>query len=395
MPLQSDGRRPQRFQRDRNLSLVMNALREGGPASRSELAAALNLDRSTLTHLSNALLAAGLIVEADERSAGKRGGRRPRPLALNPEHYAVVGVDIRARDAEWVLLRLDGSVRDGGVVARGDADALHWLETVATSTIDALRPARNGSLLMLGVGVSVPGVVDNGAGMLLRSVVLGLESVRIGEYWSEIGAPVLVDNDANCCAWNLAGDPVQPQNIVLSQIKLHQSADGAFQPSGAGIGLAFILNGSIYYGTRGAAGELRGVRWTAASPDQLGLRLDRIQADRGDAEALRALAAEILRNLSVVASVFDPDAVVLTGDGASLSPAIADLLTGELAGSPIAALAEAGSLTIAPPTAYPAAQGAARMMLAHLFEFSAGANGNLCFPGGWQSIVDRFPGYSS
>ena len=81
-----------------------------------------------------------------------------------------------------------------------------------------------------------------------------------------------------------------------------------------------------------------------------------------------------------MAPVIDPDAVVLPG---------------ELAGSPIAALAEAGSLTSAPPAAYPAAQGAARMMLARLFEFSAGADGNPGTLGGWQSIVDRFPGYSS
>jgi len=396
----SNGRKPQQFQRERNLSLVMNALRDGGPASRSELAATLNLDRSTLTHLSNALLAAELIVEADERSAGARGGRRPRPLALNPDLYAVVGVDIRARDAEWVLLRLDGSVRDRGVVARvapnGADDSLGWLKTAAFSVIDAVHDIGAGdSLELLGVGVSVPGIVDHGRSMLLRSLELGLDSEPIAPYWDRIGAPVLVDNDANCCAWNIAADPRQSPNVVLCQIKLHQSADGKFRPTGAGIGLAFVLNGGLYYGAQGAAGELRGLRWTSASPDQLGAKLGRIQVEQGEAAAYRELGSEILRNLSVVTSVIDPDSVVVTGDIASVSSAINDLLNGEFAYSPIAGLAEDGALIIAPSAAYPAAGGAARMVLSRQFEFSDGTNGNPHTPGGWQSIVDRVSSHSS
>jgi ROK family protein len=386
--------RPQRFQRDRNLSLVMNALRENSGASRSELAATLGLDRSTLTHLSNELLAAQLVVEDDERSASARGGRRPRPLRLNPDRYAVLGVDIRARDAQWALLRLDGTVRESGTVSRGDDGAIQWLQNAASATINAVTLARNGGTLhLLGVGVSVPGVVDNKSGMLVHSVALGLDSVRVPDYWSQAGTKVLVDNDANCCAWNLAVDPLQPRNIVVSQIKLHQTATGTFHPSGAGIGLAFVLDGSIYYGTRGAAGELRGVGWTGATPDQLGLRLDRIQAEHGDAEALRALAAETLRNLSVVVSVLDPDCLVVAGDVAPLSAPFSELLSGAPEGSPIANLAAAGSVVIAAPQEYPAAQGAARMVLARLFYLADGAGpaltaGNDHVSDGWQSIIE-------
>jgi len=389
---------PQRFQRDRNLSLVMNALRDGGPASRSELATVLCLDRSTLTHLSSALLAAGLIVEADERSAGERGGRRARPLALNPNGYAVVGVDVRATEAEWVLLRLDGSVRDRGVVARdaedarrGDsAAASQWLRTGASSVIDAVHDLRGGdSVELLGVGVSVPGIVDHGSGVLLRSLELGLESEPITPYWDRFSVPVLVDNDANCCSWNIVADPHQLKNVVLCQIKLHQSADRRFRPTGAGIGFAFVLNGGIYYGAHGAAGELRGLRWTTASPDQLGARLDRIQVERGEAAAYRELASEILRNLSVVTSVIDPDGVVVTGDIAPVSSAVKDLLNGEFAYSPIAGLAEEGALTIAASSDYPAASGAARMVLSRQFAFSGSINHGDGARTGWQSIIDR------
>jgi len=87
--------------------------------------------------------------------------------------------------------------------------------------------------------------------------------------------------------------------------------------------------------------------------------------------------------------------VVVTGDVLAVSPAIQDLLNGELAHSPIAGLAEVGAFTIAPSSDYPAAQGAARMVLARLFEFSAGANGNPRTPGGWQSIADRVSRHSS
>ena len=107
-------------------------------------------------------------------------------------------------------------------------------------------------------------------------------------------------------------------------------------------------------------------------PDQLGLRLREIQRKRGKAQALRTLVAETLRNLGVVVSALDPDCVIIAGDVPAISGPIDDLLAGELAGSPIAVHAAEGTLTISSADEYPAARGAARMVLDQLFTFESG-----------------------
>ena len=160
-----------------------------------------------------------------------------------------------------------------------------------------------------------------------------------------------------------------------------------FRESGAGIGLGLLLGGSLYYGANDAAGELRGARWSAGAPDQLGLRLDKLQQSEGTPAALLALAGELVRTLSVVVSVTDPDQLVVTGDTDDIRPLLDGLLGGELAGSPVAMLAAAGRLDIAGDDRYPAAHGAARMVLSHLFSIPVRRNGATGYSA-WQSLMD-------
>jgi predicted NBD/HSP70 family sugar kinase len=380
--------RPQHRQRARNLSRVMAALR-GGRASRSELARALGLDRSTMTHLASALLSARLIVETEEGSASARGGRRPRLLELNPGRFALLGVDIRARDADWTLVNLAGQPVSGGTLERSRANATgeQWLARVAEDVSTGTREfARKRGLRLLRAGLSLPGLVDRGTGTLLRSTSLAVGSCAIAREWARLGCQILVDNDANCSLWNLVATPAGSSSTVLCRIQFHEDEEGRFRSSGAGIGVAFSLGGAVYYGARGAAGELRGGAWTNQDPDQLGLRLDEIQNRLGREAALRLLALELMRALAVVVSSFDPDQVVLTGDAHLLSSYFFDLFGSELSESVMATAAGDGLLQIAHPQQYPAALGAARMAIHDMFE-PRGNGEAQDTPDAWQEII--------
>jgi predicted NBD/HSP70 family sugar kinase len=226
---------------------------------------------------------------------------------------------------------------------------------------------------LLAAGVSVPGLVQRESGLVANSIELGAEALPVQARFQGFPAPVYVDNDANCSAWN-ALEPDDHRNIVLAQVKLHQDADGTFRPSGAGIGLALVVEGTLYYGSNNASGEVRGVSWTRESRDQLGLRLDHLQAEHGTVTALRALARELLRTLSVVATVFDPDLVIIAGDLADRESLVRDELREALGGTAISEMASQGTLHLAGPDEYPAARGAALMVLSSLFH-GGGQNG--------------------
>jgi len=386
-----------RTQRDRNLARAMDLLRTHGPASRSDIAAALGLDRSTLTRLAEELLSDGLVVEAPERAASVRGGRKPRPLAINPHRLTVLGVDVRSRQASWVLLGLDGSDRRRGRISRRTGDTASWLAHIASVTTKLVARQHEREGPVAGIGISVPGIVDTATGVVRRSVELGLEDESVASYWSDLAGMIMVANDANCCAWNLV-EPRRPQNAVLAQIRLHRSEDSRFLASGAGIGIAIVIGGALYHGARGVAGELRGFRWNSGSADQLGLRLDEIQSRAGEDAALNALARETLCNLSVVVSVFDPHRVVVTGDIDRLAGPMTDYLEGPLAGSPTAELAREGAFSLVPSRRFPAADGAAHMVLSTLYEsaLAGGRHTKAAAPDcarveSWHEVVCRYP----
>ncbi len=97
-----------------------------------------------------------------------------------------------------------------------------------------------------GVGVGIPSLIDRKRGMSVRSVHLPLENVAFADRMTErLGLPVTIDNDANLAALaeHRAGAARGATEVVLLTL-------------GTGIGGGLILNGQLYRGSVGAAGEL-------------------------------------------------------------------------------------------------------------------------------------------
>src|SRR5690348_14459578 len=97
------------FVRSLNKAAIIELIRQAASGiSRAEVAEALDVSRTTVSAIVNALLADGLVVE---RGAGaSRGGRRPIVLEINPEAGRVVGVDIGASHLAVLVADLNGRV---------------------------------------------------------------------------------------------------------------------------------------------------------------------------------------------------------------------------------------------------------------------------------------------
>jgi len=98
----------------------------------------------------------------------------------------------------------------------------------------------------LGVGIGVPGIIDVEAGMMRKSANLpGWSDYPVrDEIESRLGARVFLDNDANVAA------------LGEKWLGAARDADDmAMITLGTGIGGAIILNGKIFYGMSGMAGE--------------------------------------------------------------------------------------------------------------------------------------------
>jgi predicted NBD/HSP70 family sugar kinase len=84
-----------------NYSLVINAVRECGQISRSDLAPLVGLTPATITNLVNSGLEDGYLIEVG--SGNSQGGRRPKIIEINKEAGYIIGIEINAKEAICIL----------------------------------------------------------------------------------------------------------------------------------------------------------------------------------------------------------------------------------------------------------------------------------------------------
>ena len=102
------------------------------------------------------------------------------------------------------------------------------------------------------VGIGVPSVVEFATGRVVSSINIPLADVPIRQVLGErLGIPVFVDNDATVAAFAEAHD----ENLGLTAPNL------VMLTIGTGVGGGIVLDGRIYRGSTGGAGEL-GIRWS-------------------------------------------------------------------------------------------------------------------------------------
>ncbi|RMH69387.1 MAG: ROK family transcriptional regulator [Gemmatimonadetes bacterium] len=219
--------------------------------SRAEIARQMNLSRSTVTEIVKELLETGFVVEVGRGKSS--GGRRPILLEFQDDARVILGVDIGATHVAVVLINLRGNVlawREECFSVRTDPQGT-WALVIRLCD-DCLAEVANGRAKLLNIGVAVPSPVDPAHPEWLPETVIPAWEGRsqLEQLHHYFGVPVLVDNDANLGAlaekwWGLGRTATDLTYVDLTYIKI-----------GYGIGAGYILNGEIYRGARGVAGEM-------------------------------------------------------------------------------------------------------------------------------------------
>ncbi len=214
--------------------------------SRADLARRTGLSRSSISAIVTDLLTTGLVRETG--SGDSCGGRRPILLGFDDDAFAIVGVDMGATYVAVAVTDLRANVKAWRTTphdVRGDpAGAL----TTMRALIDtALAEAHVERQRLVGIGVAVPSPIEPDDPDHLSPVLVprwrGHSPVRSLEDW--YGVPVVMENDANLGAlaeqWWGAGQ---------------DGEDLAFVKVATGVGAGLIIQGDIYRGTAGIAGEI-------------------------------------------------------------------------------------------------------------------------------------------
>lgn len=224
---------------------ILDTIRKKGPIARAEISRLIGLNIVTVTSYVDQYIKKGVIKEVGIDVSS--GGRKPTLVDLNPSAIYLVGVGLNIVDMIAVLCNLKGesifSVKKERPLQSGEALVMSMVSLVQ----ELFQKSKVDTHKVHGIGIGIPGIFNRDTSTVRWPVGL-LEgdlaiSVSIhGIFEEKFGIPTVVDNDANAAVfgeeWYGGGLGVQHAIYLYS-----------------GSGCGFMINGQIYRGANGCAGE--------------------------------------------------------------------------------------------------------------------------------------------
>lgn len=210
-----------------------------------ELARQLHLTRAAVTEIVNSLQRLHIIREVQGH---RSGGRHPIALEINPELGYVIGIDIGATHVTLVLADFSARVIGELGLPLDIEDGPQIVLQAVDEAIQRLLEAANVSLKdVKSIGVGVPGPIVKVSGWVSSpSVMDGWDRYPLRDHFIQTyGCPVALNNDAELGAlgeWAYGAGRGE-RNLIFIKV-------------GTGIGAGLLLDGQIYSGTTGSAGEI-------------------------------------------------------------------------------------------------------------------------------------------
>ena len=233
------------FVREINLSSVLRMVYSEAPLSRAQLAAKTGLNKSTISNIVDDLLDRKLIHETGINSVGT--GRPATQLEINSKVGAVLGVELGVDFVAVVLADFKGRIlRRNQINADPTASVEKTLGQSQGLINEMILECRHSGLRVLGLSFSIPGTVDLDEGALIFAPNLQWHNVPFRQIFSgSTGLKVFIENDANAAAI--------AEHLFGAARYLR---DFLFVFAGVGLGGGLFLNGRLYRGIGGYAGEI-------------------------------------------------------------------------------------------------------------------------------------------
>ena len=243
----SNGYTPSVTVKFHNKVLLLNNIRftpEG--ISRAGLARKMGLSRTAVSSIVNDLLSVGVIREAEDSPS--TGGRRAVLLEINPQSGYILGVDVGATHLGLVLADFSARVvveqEYPFDVSRGPEFCLQEVDRNLRIFLSEAGFSLD-DVAAIGVGVPGPVVAETG-GVIAPPIMPGWDKFPIQAYLEDLwGHPITLNNDAELGAlgeWAYGAGRFE-DNLLYIKV-------------GYGIGAGLLLNGQIYSGATGSAGEI-------------------------------------------------------------------------------------------------------------------------------------------
>ena len=235
----------QNFIRRVNTRTVMDRIRLDSPLSRAEVSARTGLNRSTVSSIVSELIDQGFIKETTLQDP--KIGRPGMLLQFNPAGGCAVGIELGVEFISIILTNFVAEVIwQKRILLSEGTSQFQIVEYAETLINEAIMTGKEQGLSLLGIGVGVPGLVDQSQGKLIFAPNLKMNNMPLRLMWTQrFNTPVFVENEANSAA--------------LGEFffgSAHDKSDFIYMSTGVGLGGGIMIGGQLFKGSNGYAGEI-------------------------------------------------------------------------------------------------------------------------------------------
>ena len=227
---------------------ILEILRRRGPISRPDISKELGVNVVTISNYIDEFIKRNLVFEKELDVS--EGGRRPVLLDLNPQAGYVVGVGLNLLNMVGLLIDLKGNIVTKTQIARPKASVREISESVLDIVREILRRSKEYAPHIQGIGIGIAGLINKKDGSVhwpqkmdhyytYASVDLPLKSLMEKEF----NLPTLIENDATSACFG------------EHWLNLEQGIKNCLYMF-SGVGCGIMINGEVYRGAQGYAGEL-------------------------------------------------------------------------------------------------------------------------------------------
>ncbi|MBK7450513.1 MAG: ROK family transcriptional regulator [Anaerolineales bacterium] len=225
-----------------NRDLVLHTIFANESISRAEVARVTNLTRTTVSDVVNGLLEEGWVQEVGRGES--IGGKTPILLSVVADARYLIGLNLAQDKFIGAILNLRGEIKEMLEVPVSGDDGKTALDLVY-QIIDQLMKKKITPIV--GIGVGTPGLVNTREGVVVNAVNLEWQNLPLGQLLEKkYKVPVSVLNDSQATAigeYVYGGDHSSDDNLIVVNVK-------------HGIGAGIFVNGRLFQGDGGGAGEI-------------------------------------------------------------------------------------------------------------------------------------------
>jgi N-acetylglucosamine repressor len=228
--------------RQHNRDLVLGTIFANQPISRAEIARVTKLTRATVSDMIAVFIKLGLVAEVGYGTS--LGGKLPILLSLVADSRFMIGLNLAQDKFIGSIVNLLGEIKETIEMPVSNSDGEKALQLVY-QMLDRLL--KKGWKPIIGIGVGTPGLVNTRDGIVVNAVNLDWRNLPLAHLLKvryHLPVAILNDSQANAIGEFVYGGNHEPDsNLVVVNVR-------------HGIGAGILINGHLFQGDGGGAGEI-------------------------------------------------------------------------------------------------------------------------------------------